>query len=378
MNTLGSCLGIVFFTLVGYEFNQDWNAFLIATGLVALLVVLTSCDLQSVLYKRLLAAAQLALIAFGIGLVAVGLARPYTLRGDTKTFWGRDGVVEVDGRGQVRIDGLWHSVLSDGKSHVGEVYSWMMAFVGVFSRADQPMTDAMVVGNGVGLTATTLSRVNGLKVDTYEINHTFKRVLSNFPEGTLEVATNPQVNIMWRDARTGMALDPKSYDIIISAPLYLTQAGSSLLLSREYLTLAKSRLKPGGVFVMYSHEGVPEQALLIQHTVRKVFLHARTFFQGLVTVASDAPIEITEESIAARLERPDPFYREAAAVNRILEGRGTALHRMIDPIEELIPTRYLVTDDHPLVEYPDVAARLMRRERLSAGAGSPQRPLAGR
>ena len=36
--------------------------------------------------------------------------------------------------------------------------------------------------------------------------------------------------MIWQDARSGLALNPKKYDIIQAQPLYLKQAGSALLI----------------------------------------------------------------------------------------------------------------------------------------------------
>jgi predicted membrane-bound spermidine synthase len=363
LNTLGSCLGILFFTLVGYEIRHDLNEILISLGLLALLAHVSAAERASGRWKHLLLGARWGVAAIAAAVLVSGLSTPYTRSGDGLTFWGRDGVVEVRSDGAIHIDGLWHSRLSDGKNHVGRPYSWMMAFAGVFAHRDTPISDVLIVGNCVGITASTIAKLPDVRVDAYEINHTLKAVLEKFPEETLRVADNPKIEIHWQDARTGMALNLKKYDIIISAPLHLRQAGSSLLLSKEYMQLVQSRLKRHGVFVMYSHEGVPAQAVLIQRTVRAVFEHTRTFLGGLVTVASDSPIDISRELILSRLTREDPFRREAAELHRRRRAGGRGLETTLDQRSIHVGRDgYLITDDHPLVEYPAIADRLLREE----------------
>lgn len=207
----------------------------------------------------------------------------------------------------------------------------------------------------------TLTKVEGLEVDAYEINRTLAKLLAVEPERTLYSATHPRIRIRWQDGRSGLALDPKRYDLIISAPLHLRAAGSSNLLSREYLALARSRLKEKGVLVLYSQEGRPEQGELIRATVRSVFAHSETFLDGVLTVASDAPIEITAERLRERIEQDDALAREMAEYDRFLarSQRGRLLDRFDSvrlPVRDHAP---LVTDDHPLVEYAAVAARFM-------------------
>lgn len=374
LNTLGSCLGILFFSLVGYEIRQDFNAVLIALGLLAVLLqfrIVAGGRGGAARASRVPRPLQLAIGAASLALVWIGLVTPYSEMGPWRTFWGRDGVVEIRGDGSIWIDGLWHSRLSNGKSHIGNPYNWMMAAGAVLAHRDEPMTDALVVGNGIGITAVTLAKLEGMKVDAYEINRTLAEILRLYPERTLYSATHPRIRIRWQDGRSGLALDSKQYDLIISAPLHLRAAGSSNLLSREYLELARSRLKKNGVMALYSQEGLPEQSEIIRATVRSVFAYSETFMQGVLTVASDTPIEITPALVRERLERSDPLYREMAEYDRHLRLHEKA--RLIDRFDsDRLPvrsSRYLVTDDHPLVEYAAVTAKLL-------AAAAPARPAA--
>lgn len=363
LNTIGSCAGILFFSLVGYELPLLANALLIAMGLLAVAAELSAVG---VAWRR--GAAGLAAAGWLLVLVQ-GLGTVFSEIRGARVFWGRDGVIEIRRDGSLWIDGLWHSQLSDGTNHIGNPYNWLMAVASVLAHRDEPLSDGLVVGNGIGLTATTLARHPGVRVDAYEINRTFEEVLALFPEKTLRSGTNPRIHLRWQDGRSGLALDPKKYDVIISAPLHLRAAGSSSLLSREYLELVRSRLEPGGVVTLYSQEGRPEQAEIIRATVRSVFAYVETFRGGVLTVASDAPIEITPNSVAARMRRRDPLAREMRAFDRLLrqQGQKEGLFGLFDAERLPVPaTRHLVTDDHPLVEYAAVAARLLARERRGA------------
>jgi spermidine synthase len=364
LNTIGSCLGILFFSLVGYEIRHDYNAILIAMGLIAVLLQLRISLGDASRPRHIVGMMRLGQAVFGIAgiiVLGIGLTSPYSSIRDMRTFWGRDGVVEVERYGNIWIDGLWHSHLSINGSHINDPYTWMMAVAAVLAHRDEPITDALVVGNGIGITAATLAKLKGLEVNAYEINHTLEKIFSMFPDQTLRSAENPNIHVRWRDGRSGLALDPKQYDIIISAPLHLRAAGTSILLSREYLELAKKRLKKNGVLTLYSHEGRPEQAELVRATVRSVFPYVETFSNGLITVASDTPIEITDRSINERLQRDDPLYSEMAKYNAFLlsQQKGGLFARFDSERLPIRPSKYLVTDDHPLVEYPKITARLL-------------------
>jgi spermidine synthase len=365
VNTAGSCVGIVFFTLVGYETDQNWNAIFISAGLVVVGLQFWSRRSASSQTRRFNLPVgstprivRLIAIAVGVAVFAVGFWSPVTVRDGVRSYWGRDGVVEIRPSGAIWIDGLWHSALSDGTNHIGAVYSWFMVIASYLSHGDSPISDALVVGSGVGLTAAGLTLIDGVNVDAYEINHTLKRVLEDYPEETLNFLDNDRIHIMWQDARSGLALNPKKYDIIISAPLHLRQAGSSILLSREYLSLVQSRLKPGGVVALYSHEGPRLQSLLVRSTVRSVFRYSNTFRGGIITVASDSPIQIDRAEISERLRKAGPIFEEVRFHEK-RTGRSVSDAMDVPPLRSKL-FGLVVTDDHPLVEYPRVLQAIVK------------------
>jgi spermidine synthase len=359
VNTLGSCAGIVFFTLVGYEISQTANMRVLAWGFIGVGLLELAWGGESTLKRR--HALGLAAVAFGGALVSlvVGLRAPYSVLGGVRTYWGRDGVVGVTREGNVWIDGLWHTALSNDGDQVGSPHSWLMAFAGVAAHGERPRR-ALVVGGGVGISSGSLSGVDGLEIDVYEINNTLKDVHRDYPEGTLRAFNDPaRVDWRWQDARTGLALDPTVYDVILSAPLYLRQAGSSQLLSREYLRLLKSRLAPDGVAVVYSNEYNPSQARLVQATLAEAFAHRATWHDGLITVCSNRPIALTKKALRDRLSRPDRLFAEAKSLDAKMRDRGglwswyegeKRVHDLADRV---------ITDDQPLLEYQELAERLV-------------------
>ena len=355
-NTAGSCAGILWFTLVGYEIQHHYNAFVIALGLMFscgyyLARTATPTTVRLGRVRRLLIfSMQTASIATVVFLVVAGLRTPYTTIRGIETYWGRDGVAEI-GHNQLFLDGLWHSELVDERGVVGQKYTWWMAVAGRLAHGPAPVNDALVVGCGLGITAATLALKEDLSIDAYEINHTLKGVIRAHPTATLHSASHPRINIIWQDGRSGLALNPKRYDLIISAPLHLKQSGSSLLLSREYLQLLKRRLKPGGVVVLYTHEGWAEQAQLVRNTVSLIFRHAASFAGGVITVASEAPMRLDGASLQEKLRSDDRLMKQALAHIR---RNGLPYD---GPFHEA--GSYIVSDDHPLLEYPEIAAELV-------------------
>jgi spermidine synthase len=366
-NTIGACSGIAFFTLLGYEFPHDYNAFLIGLGMLGFFLFWLDrkgAQTDGAKAPRIVTRAGCIGILVVIGfLLFDGATTPFSNSESrrTRTYWGRDGVVEVLPNQTILLDGLWHSRMSREGNHVGRSYTWMMAMAAVLSHQQGEIEEILVIGNGVGITAATLAKLDGVHVDAYEINHTLKHVLRDYEEATLRVGIDPRIDIRWTDARSGMALDPKTYDIIVSAPLHLRQAGSGILLSVEYFELLKTRLRPNGVVAVYAHEGAPGQAELVRRTVQRVFPHLQTFDAGVLLIASADALHVTRKSINASLSRPGALYAEAAAYDRTQRSSGgVRLRARLDvPSAPTREGRYVITDDHPLVEYREIAEALV-------------------
>lgn len=362
LNTVGSCLGVLGFTLVGYELPQPTVAAVLGLGVAALAAAEWAVTQAVRREQRAGQLAALLAVATAVGLGVWGGQQRWTETDDgLRVYWGRDGVVAVGPDGDVYIDGLWHTRLVNNDDHIGRPYTWVMATAAVLAHTGRPER-ALVIGAGVGVSGVTLAGVEGLQVDGYEINTTLRRLLTDLPEQTLGALHDPRLRWIWRDARTGLALDETRYDIILSAPLHLRQAGSSLLLSREYLRLVKSRLASGGVVAVYSNEGVPAQNMLVQRTVADAFRYRTTWYDGLVTVASDSPIVVDEAEIMARMQQSDGvLFEQMRVLDEYRRARGQGGLVGLWDGDTPPPTADIsITDDWPLIEHPEVAEQLVQ------------------
>jgi spermidine synthase len=368
LNLIGACLGILAFTLLGYEIDQDYNAWIICGGLLAIGCFQLAAEARRPRTAWLWRAALAAPLTGIVLCVVWGDSQRYTLQaGGVHSYYGRDGVVEIRPDGAMLWDGMVHAYLSRENSHLGK-FGWGMAVFPVMCRQGQPR-DALVIGLGCGATAATLAKLNSLRqVDVYDINPTLRRVLADYPQGTLGVSQNDRIHIMWQDGRTGLALSEKRYDLITQQPLFLKQAGSAALLSREYMQLVKRRLKPGGVFCIYAYSfGNEAQAQLVRQTAASVFAYCESFLDGALIVASDRPLSVDVASWRRKAAGADPLYAEVRdfndAARRAPKSQGLVpLHGYHDDPRldwgQGRPRR-LITDDHPLVEYPQVARQLV-------------------
>jgi len=368
LNTLGSCFGILATVLIGYEFYHVFVAWAIALGYLALLVYWrwrTSTDPTPIWVRRSVLVLSGSALGLLVGHSPVPLREQWRWIRKNPTdlqnmqYFGREGVIEVHGGKEMRWNGLWHSAISANlDDHIG-MNNWLQAVVPLLSHRGEGKKDALVIGVATGITAATLAKSEEVTtVDGYEINPKLKLLMEDFAQGTLHVATNPKVNIIWRDARTGLAVSDKQYDLITQAPLYLMQAGSSILLSKQYMEIVKRRLKPGGTFAIYCNaQGNLGQALVVRKTAAQVFKYFESFGNGYLLVVSDAPIEYTLESIQKKLDKmseDDPIKTEILkfGVEKLIDWKDS-------PRLDWENSPVIVTDDHPVVEYPYVAEKLV-------------------
>jgi len=186
-----------------------------------------------------------------------------------------------------------------------------------------------------------------------------KQIYRDYPDGTLNLLENQKIHLLWQDARTGLELNPKQYDLIQTQPLYLKQAGSSLLNSLEFFQLVKQRLKPDGVFCLYSN-GTAEQAFAVRETADQVFPHRVSFFDGYLIVLSNDPIDLDEQTLREKLASGDPLWDEIRDYPLTSTAKKT-LSLADSPSLPVGDGTLVITDDHPFVEYPDLLLERVRQ-----------------
>ena len=367
-NTLGCCLGIISITLIGFEFDPDYSVLFIAAGLALMMLYLRrgwGVEEAWNKHRPFIKPAVFILMLVLAGELGLKLSgKSLSLRSSelVVSYYGKDGVIDINKKLDMRWDGLWHSFLVQDNNQVGSS-NWKLAVVPLLCHQGERTPDVCVIGLGTGITAVTLAKSRLVDhVDTYEINEVLKQIFRDYPNGTMNVVTNPKVNIMWQDGRTGLALNnDKKYDLITQQPLYLMQSGSSCLLSKEYMELVKSRLKPGGVFGIYSNSmGNDEQAEIVRATAATVFKYQESFGNGYLLMVSDSPIVYNKKSIEKKLKNEDILATECRSsrmgLNKLLAYHDSPRLKWQSP--------YIITDDHPLVEYPDIVKYLVRRARI--------------
>lgn len=121
--------------------------------------------------------------------------------------------------------------------------------IGHLSAIPHPKPESvLVVGMGGGITAGTLALYPEIKrIVICEIEPRVVGATKLFGKENFDVLSNPKVQVVFDDARHFLATTREKFDVITSDPIHPWVRGNSILFSREYYAIVKSRLKPGGI-----------------------------------------------------------------------------------------------------------------------------------
>jgi hypothetical protein len=172
----------------------------------------------------------------------------------------------------------------------------------------------LIVGLGGGVTmasATTHERVRA--IDVLEISEgVIEGARIHFGPFTHGAFDDPRVRILRNDGRNHLLLSPETYDVIISEPSNPWLAGIASLFTEEYFTLARSRLRPGGVYAQWlqAYGMSPRDFLLVVRTLARVFPSVTIWqaqFNDFLLIAGDERPPIPLDSLASRVLEPEVY-----------------------------------------------------------------------
>ena len=217
--------------------------------------------------------------------------------------------------------------------------------------------DVFVLGLGTGVTAASVARYPVRTIDIADIESSVRDAARLFAAENRNVLDDPRVRLLVADGRNALLARSKTYDVIISDPSDVWVAGVGNLFTSEFYTLARSRLRPGGVMVQWfhMHELPAQQLQLIVATFRSVFPYASLWRPNrgdviLIGTFDELPWDRkrltergSEAGVAEDLRRIG-FWNPLAIFSAfVLEGED--LSRMLANV------RGVHSDDHPVIEY---------------------------
>ena len=189
---------------------------------------------------------------------------------------GSYGYVTVIGQGQF---GAVKRLLLNGQGssslRLSDVrVSTLLGYLPVL--ANPSAQTSLTIGFGTGASSSILSRHT--ITTTVEIEPKVIETAGFFEMINAGVFNNNH-KIVFDDARHYLLRTPKKYDLIINHPLELYQSFSSLLFTKEFLELAKSRLNENGLYFQWFplYDLKPEEFQDFYKTFDSVFPHQMVF-----------------------------------------------------------------------------------------------------
>ncbi len=108
----------------------------------------------------------------------------------------------------------------------------------------------LVIGYGLGITASTISQFPIEKLDCIEICPSVIEAARYFIDFNQNVLQRPEARLIKGDGRNFLLLSPEKYDVISCDPTH-PLLGSGSLYTREYFALCRQRLNPDGITCQY-------------------------------------------------------------------------------------------------------------------------------
>jgi len=218
--------------------------------------------------------------------------------------------------------------------------------------------DVFDLGLGTGTSAAAVARYPVLSIDIVDIEPAGREAVRFFEPENHGILSDPRVRYTAADGRNFLLARQRKYDVIICDPSDVWVAGVANLFTREFYELARSRLKPGGVFVQWWHTHAlhPDEMKLIVGTLRRVFPYSsywRPNFGDVIVVGTPEPLAWDYERIRTRYETVPGVAEDLRGVGLwhpisvfaafVLEGRD--LEKLVADVREDH------RDDRPVVEY---------------------------
>jgi spermidine synthase len=234
----------------------------------------------------------------------------------------------------------------------------MMAHL-TLAQLDHTPRHALIICFGMGTTFRSITTWN-VPTTAVELVPSVPRLFSFYHADAPRVMALPFAKVVIDDGRRFLERNPEKYDaIILDPPPPVQTAGSSLLYSQDFYTVAKRRLEPGGILQQWLPSADLSTQSAVARALKNSFPYVRAFHslegEGWHFLASERPIPV--RTAAELLQRMPP-----GAVADMMEwGPAQSPEQQLNmllnhekKIEEIIalaPQTVALTDDRPINEY---------------------------
>jgi spermidine synthase len=216
------------------------------------------------------------------------------------------------------------------------------------------LDDVGVIGFGTGMTAGSLSVYPEVeRIHVFEISPVLQGFAHYFDFANHNVSQNSKLQWHIGDAYRNLIVNPQSYALIASEPSNPWVVGVERLYTKEFLSIASSRLKKGGVFAQWIHnyEISPESVRLVFSTFASVFPYVRYFIINAgdtVLLGSNEPLDGT------RFQRLKERWAIPSVQEDIEEFHLSTIETLLAS-EGWLPIQYFAGHGEHSLDFPQLA-----------------------
>jgi spermidine synthase len=217
-------------------------------------------------------------------------------------------------------DKLTRSLLVNGKSdgNTNADYSTMSMLALLPALFAERAENAFVIGFGTGTSTGELAHLPETKsITVAEISSGVIAAAPLFDFANHGVSKDAKVHIVHSDAYRALQKGERDYDVIVSEPSNPWVSGVEMLYSKEFLSEARDRLTPGGVFSQWFHvyETSPQAVELVLATYAQVFEHVSVWSVNHADIVllgfRNGATALDLARLEARMQQPE--FRDALA-----------------------------------------------------------------
>jgi len=281
-----------------------------------------------------------------------------TIRTDNEVIYARDGLTaSVLVARQPASDNIYLAVngKTDASSRV-DLETQIMA--GHLPLLLHPAPrDILVVGLASGISVGSVATHPVESIRVVEVEGAIVPAARVFGPYNGDVLDDPRVTVSINDARNDLQFNRAKYDVIVSEPSNPWMTVASNLFTEDFFRIAKTRLRPDGVFGQWiqTYSLAPEQLRSVLAGFDQVFPHVLVFetLSGvdLMLVGSDRPLflstgemETRMSELRVRMDLARVGVRKPADIVAMLQTGGAEL-------DAILAGATVNTDDNGWVEF---------------------------
>jgi spermidine synthase len=182
--------------------------------------------------------------------------------------------------------------------------------------------NALIIGLGTGVTASTVASFPFSQIDIAEISPGIVEAAKTFFDHVnRNLLDDARVKVHVTDGRNFVLLTPNKYDVITVELNNVWFAGATNLYSKNFYDLCRARLNSGGVMQQWIqiHHIDPLDLISVIKTMHESFPHMAFFILGEqgIMVGSDQPLSVDYQKLSLLNQTPaiNQMAREAELLN---------------------------------------------------------------